>query len=275
MTGRLALGIALTACLCAQASAQEASPRRPVAVLEFRSGSPALGSIGERLAKILRDRTSLDVSDQTDARRRYGGDLEKAVAACAGAAPCIARIGRKLKVDEILLVGVADFGDVIVTLQRISAANGKVRARIAEALGSETAADAEALDGFLRRVMPKSDFLRYGTLRIRANVDGARVDVGGIRRGSTPVSPLRVAAPATYRIEVSKPGYIDFRASVAVPPDAEVQVRPVLERRGDNAWYEKWWVIALAGTVAAGAVTTAVIISFDEPTDVPVRVDDF
>jgi hypothetical protein len=247
--------------------------KRKVAVLEFRSGSEALQSVGSRVAQLLRKGTSLDVLDPTEARTQFGAKLDKVVVDCAGEPRCVAGIGRKLGADEVLLVGIAEFGDVILTLQRIAATNGEVEARIAEALAEDASADDEALDGFLRRVMPREDFLRYGVIRINANVDGAAVEIGGERRGVTPLQPVQVAAPATYKIDVTKPGYIDFSATVAVPPDAEVQVRPVLSRDGGGGWYTKWWVWAIAGTVVAGGITTAVIVTRDSPDDVPVSVE--
>jgi hypothetical protein len=128
--------------------------------------------------------------------------------------------------------------------------------------------------GYLGRVLPASDFRRYGVLKVVASQPGATVAVGGKVRGTTPLAPLRLAAPASYDILVRKPGFLDFRASVAVPPDAEVLVRPELDRRRpDPAWYQRWWVLALAGTVAASAVTVAIVISRDD--DVPVRVEPF
>ncbi len=246
--------------------------KRRVAVLEFRSGSEALPSIGERAAAILRKKTSLDVLDGNDSRTLFGAKLDKVVVDCAGEPGCIAGIGRKLEADEVLLVGIAEFGDTILTLQRIEATRGGVEARIAEALGEDTKADDEALEGFLRRVMPRDDFLRYGVIRINASVSGASVKISGKRRGVTPLPPIKLPAPATYRIDVSKRGYIDFSATVAVPPDAEVQVRPVLGR-DDDAWYTRWWVLAIAGTVVAGGVTAAVLVTRDSPDDVPVSVD--
>lgn len=260
---------AAAAVLSPTAAVAEGDSKRSVAVLEYRGGSDAVPQIGDRAADILRNKTSLRIVDADEARASKGGRVDAAIAKCGGQARCVAGVGRALKVDEVLLIGVSEFGDVILTLQRIDVAERKVLSRVAEALAPGEEPDEEALTDYLRRVLPKADFIRYGTIRIKANITGARVTIGGKHRGETPVEPQQVLAPASYEIAVDKAGYVGFRATVDVPPDAVVQVRPVLTLT-DNAWYKKWWVAAIAGTVVVGAVTVAVVATRSTPTDLPV-----
>jgi len=254
------------------ALAQKPNPKRKVAVLEFRKGSAALPSAAAISAKLLRKQTSLEVMDADDARKKYGSHLGRDVFACQGATRCIARIGRKLGASEVLLVGVSEFGDVILTLQRISARNGRVLTRIAEALAHDAEPTAKAMTRYLKRVMPKSDFIRYGVVRIKANVNDAEVFLGDHRKGVTPISPLRVRAPATYKIHLTKPGFVPFTASVDVPPEAVVKVEPTLVPRTTPAWYKRWWVAAIAGTIVVGAVAIGASSLQGPANDVPVRI---
>ena len=113
-----ALAAASLVLASAATAVAQPDPKRKIAVLEFRSGSAELSGIGERCATQLSRLTSLDVLDQKQARASYGGDLDGALVKCQGDAACVAQIGVKLGVDELLLVGVAEFGDVILTLQR-------------------------------------------------------------------------------------------------------------------------------------------------------------
>lgn len=267
-----AAGVLLTLLVAPVASARaEADNKRKVAVLEYRSGSSALPDVGPRLAAMLGEKTSLAVVDVAQARRQLGRDLDRKVARCAGAAKCIARIGKKLDVREILLVGVSRFGDEIITLQRIDVAKRRVITRIADAMAAGEEPDAEALLGYLQNVLPKSDFLRYGTLRVESETAGAVVEVNGEQRGETPLAPLRVRAPASYDIRVEKAGFNPFVAAVEVPPEGVVRVRASLVRRGGQPWYKRWWVVALAGGVVVGA-TAAVIATRDAPPDLPVTI---
>ncbi|WP_428261230.1 PEGA domain-containing protein [Haliangium sp.] len=245
-------------------------PRRAVAVLGFRAGADELPGIDQRLAAILRDKTSLEVLDVTDARRRFGNRLDGAVVDCAGDVACIARIGRRLRVADVLLVGVSRFGDVILTLQRIDVGGAEVDARIAEALAPDQAPDTDKLLTYLRRVMPDGDFLRYGVIRIQANIAGAEVIIGGTSRGRTPLDPVRLPAPASYDIRIASEGYVPFEASAAVPPDSEVLVRASLARQ-ESAWYKRWWVWTLVGVAAVAGGTTAYLLTRDD--DVPVVIE--
>lgn len=270
----LAALMVLLAAGAARAEEQaEADPRRAVAVLAFRAGASELPGIDRRVAELLRAKTSLAILDMDDARRRYGGALDGNVADCAGDHGCMAGIGRRLQADEVLLVGISRFGDVILTLQRIDVAQRSVRARIADALPPGAAPDADALLAYLRRVMPRSDFLRFGVIRIQASLRGAAVLVGGEPQGHTPIEPLRVRAPDRYDIRITKDGYVPFTAETTVPPDGEVVVRAVLSRR-EKPWYKRWWVWAAVGAAAVAGTTAAVLIMDDDRLSVGIRFGD-
>src|SRR5262249_1774289 len=215
---------------------------RSIAVLEFRGGSTAARGIGLRLAAILRQRTSHPILDADDARRIFGAKLDDAVARCGGEAGCIGVIGRKLGSDAVLVVGVSELGALILAFQLVDSVSGKVDTRVADSLPRAGEPDDAALEGYLKRLLPPADFVRWGTLRIEANVQGAEVTVGGSAKGKTPLAPIPVQAPQNVDLRVSKDGYLDFRARIDVTPDSTVEVRPVLALRPGSSWYEKWWV---------------------------------
>lgn len=235
------------------------------AILEFRAGSSALPGLGDRVAAEVAARTSRKVLGNDQARQRFGEGLDRAVVECAGESACIGAIGARLRVDEVLLVGISELGDVILTVQRVQSSDGAVTGRIAEALATDAAPSDADLLGYLERVLPAEDFVRFGTISIKVNVAGAEIWVGGKTRGHAPIEPLRVPAPSRYPIEIKKAGFATFRASVDVPPDAAVDVDAELVRPGTRGgpWYGKWWVVATAGVVVAGAVTTAVLLTRD------------
>ncbi len=245
--------------------------KRKVAVLEYRAGSSALPGIEGRVAALLRTKTSLTVIDADEARKGYGGKLDADIVDCAGEALCIARIGNKLGAREVLLVGISEFGDVILTLQRIDVGARDVTMRIAEALAEDAAPTDDELTAYVKRVLPESDFLRYGTIRVSANLAGAKVFLGDDAQGVTPIEAIVVRAPATYDLRLTKPGYVPFSAQVQVPPDGEVAVDARLTREGGaRPWYAHWYVAAIAGVVVAGGVGLGVYFAQDTPTSVPV-----
>jgi hypothetical protein len=256
---------AVAAVVMMPAAARAEDPRRSIAVLEFRSDSTALPQIGARFAGVLGTRTSLKVLGDDQARQRYGAGLDADVVACDGEARCIGAVGKKLGVAEIMLVGVSELGDVILTVQRIDSKSGKVDARLAEALAADSAPDDDTLAAYLERVLPAEDFVRFGTIGIKVNVAGADITVGGVPRGVSPIPDLRVPAPASYPIVVKKLGYQTFRAEVDVPPDANVKVNANLIKpgQGGGAWYSKWYVAAAAGVLVAGTATGIFLLSRD------------
>lgn len=247
--------------------------RRTVAVVEYRAGATGAPDLGMRLALILRNGTAHEIIDPDDARRIAGAKIDEQVARCGGEPECIAGLGRKLGADEVVLVGVSEFGDLILALQLVEAKNGRVVARVADSLPPDAEPDDDTLEGYLKRLLPPSDFLRYGTIRVKTNVKGASVAVNGKPTGKTPLDPIVLPAPSTVDVRVSKKGYVDFTARIDVLPEGSVEVNPVLQRRESGAWYGRWWVWAIAGVVVVGAVGTTVLLTQDEPDSVGVIVE--
>ncbi|HET9623082.1 MAG TPA: PEGA domain-containing protein [Kofleriaceae bacterium] len=255
--------IAILACATAARAEPEAAPapdaKRKVAVLEYRAGSSALPGIAGRVVDALTRQTSLAVLAPNQARAVYGDRLDQVLVKCAGEAGCIAKIGQKLGAAEVLLVGISELGDVILTMQRIDVAHHEVVGRIADSLAAGNVPSDDQLAGYTTRLLPPSDFLRFGVVDVVANLDGAAVTVGGAARGITPIAALRLQAPASYDIRVEKPGYLPFLTRVALPPDGELKVYAELARRGAGAaWYQHWYVLAAASAIVVGAGGAAI-----------------
>lgn len=250
------------AALAGAAAADPPDPdaRRKLVVLEYRSGSSGLPGIAKRVVGALGKQTSLQVLGPDQARAVYGDRIDQAVVKCAGEADCIARIGQKLGAADVVLVGVSELGDVILTMQRIAVASRSVSARIADSLAVGAAPTDAQVDAYLQKLLPPSDFLRFGTIDIVANIGGAAVTIGTERRGETPIQPLKLPAPASYEIRIEKAGFAPYKTKVALPPDGEIKVEANLSRPGAAAggWYTRWYVIGALGLVVAGAGGTAV-----------------
>ncbi|HWE26870.1 MAG TPA: hypothetical protein VHB97_02660, partial [Polyangia bacterium] len=137
-----------------------ADARKSVAVLEYRSGARGARDVGAKLAKLLRDTAALEVIDPQAARRRLGPRVDSEVARCGGEAMCIGAIGEQLGAQEVLLVGVSQFGDVIISLQRIDAKKGQAGARLAESLPPDSEVSDEQGLTWLRQLFPPEVFRR-------------------------------------------------------------------------------------------------------------------
>jgi hypothetical protein len=261
MTRALA-GIVLVAAVvmdCGVARADE--PRRSVAVLEYRAGARGGRDIGLRMAKQLRDLSSLQVIDLLEARRKLGPRVDAEVARCGGEARCVGAIGTQLGTDEVLLVGISQLGDLIVALQRIDARRGQAGARLAESLPPESEISDEQVVNWLKQLFPPETFRRYGSIVVEADQTGAQVTLNKEPAGKTPIkAPLKVRAPATYELKVAKSGYVPFEARIDVLPDGNLQVHAMLVRESrETPWYKRWYVwAAIGGALAAGGAATAI-----------------
>ena len=265
---RLAIGAAILAAAAALpgAARAEPNPKRKTMVLEYRSGSSALPGIAKRVVGAIGKQTSLEVLGPDQARVVYGDRLDQALVKCAGEAECVAKLGQKVGAAEVILVGVSELGDVILTMQRIDVASRAVSARIADSLADGATPSDAQVDGYLQRLLPPTDFMRFGVIDIVANLAGAAVTVGGERRGETPIQALKLPAPATYEIRVEKVGFQAYKTRVALPPDGEIKVEANLSRPGGSpAWYQRWYVVAGLGLVVAGAGGTAIYFATREP----------
>jgi hypothetical protein len=256
---RLALSSFLVLATMARLAHGDPDPRRKISVLEYRSRSSALPGIAGRVIETLAKQTSLQVLGQDQTRAVYGDHLDQVLAKCAGDAACVSKIGQKIGAAEVILVGISELGDVILTMQRIDVTAHEVSSRVADSLAAGQVPSDAQLAGYLSRLLPPSDFLRFGVIDIVANLTGAAVTVGNEARGVTPIEALKLHAPASYDIRVEKPGYVPFSTRVALPPDGEIKVFAQLSRRGgEAAWYQHWYVLAAAGLVVAGAGGTAI-----------------
>jgi uncharacterized protein (UPF0212 family) len=275
-------GLAIAACVlgvlgvlaAAGPARAEPNPKRKVVVLEYRSGSSALPGIARRIVGAIGKQTSINVLGPDQARAMYGDQLDQVLVKCAGEAECIAKLGQKLGAAEVILVGVSELGDVILTMQRINVASREVSARIADSLAEGSSPTDAQVDAYLQRLLPPTDYLRFGTIDIVANLAGAAVTIGTERRGETPIQPLKLPAPASYEIRVEKAGFSPYKTKVALPPDGEIKVEANLSRPGAApAWYQHWYVVAGLGLVVAGAGGTAIYFATRDVASGDGRID--
>ena len=240
--------------------AAHAEDKGTVAVLEYRAGVKGGREIGLRLARLLRETAALRVIDLEEARRKLP-KVDAEVAKCSGVALCVGAIGEQLGAQEVLLVGVSQFGDVIIAIQRIDSKRGEAGARLAESLPADKEISDEQALGWLRQLFPPETFRRFGSIAVDADQPGATVTLNGEPAGKTPLpAPAKVRAPATYKVRVEKSGFLPFQARVDVLPDANIGVHASLVRETRDApWYKRWYVwAAVGGVLAAGGAATAV-----------------
>jgi hypothetical protein len=263
-----ALVAAALVCSLVTPARADLDPKRKVVVIEYRAGSSALPTVVTQLVAEMAKQTSIQVLGPDQTKALYGEQLEQAIVRCAGEADCVAKIGAKVGAAEVVLVGISELGDVILTMQRINVRTHAVSARIADSLPANSQPSTDQLGYYLAKLLPPSDFLRFGVIAISANEPGAAVTVGGENRGVTPIDPLKLRAPAKYPIRIEKAGFVPFTTTVQLPPDSELKVDAELSPRGagGSAWYGKWYVITGA-VLLGGLVGGGIYFATREPPD--------
>ena len=256
-----ALGVAVPA-RSAEAEAPDA-PRRKVAVLEYRGGVDNAPDLANAIAAHLKRTAALDIVDLREARRR-NPSVDAEVARCTGEAACMAKAGRKIGVDEVLLVAMSQLGDLVINLQRIDLSTGRAAGAPLSTVLTSNTIDPDKLDEWLRRLYPPALFKLFGRITITANIEGALVKLNDKVMGETPLDkPLRVEAPKSYKVNLTREGRVPFAARIDVVPDATVEVNAELpELQQATPWYKRWYPWAILGAVVAGgAVGTALWVT--------------
>jgi PEGA domain len=265
-----ALAVLLIICGVAHA---DPDPKRKVIVLEYRASSSALPGIANQIVTTLSKQTSLELLGPDQTRATFGDHLEQVISKCVGEADCIAKIGAKVGASEVILVGISELGDVILTMQRIDVQAHVVRARVADSLANGVTPDEDQIAYYLAKILPPGDFMRFGVIDIISSQAGALVTVGGEKRGATPIKPLKLHAPATYTVRVEKDGFTPFTTKIALPPDGMLQVNANLSKKGGGtAWYAHWYVLTIGSILVAGVAGGGIYYATRPPpaTSVPV-----
>ncbi len=234
-----------------------------VAVLEYRNAVEHAGDLAGQVAQALGRNTSLKVLDPREGRQRLGPRLDAEVAACAGDVACLAGVGRRLGVREVLLAAVSQLGDVVVALQRVDVVRRAVIGRVADSLPAGQQVDEARVLGWLQQLYPPETFKRYGQIRVTTDVEGVQLYINAKPRGKTPLAPVQVLAPGNYRLLLERPRFLPFQAAVSVMPDTTVEVAAHLtpELRA-TPWYRRWYVWTAIGAGAVAAVSAGLAIYY-------------
>jgi len=191
---------------------------------------------------------------------------------CEGDDACLAALGRRLKVDQIVAGTLASLGqDYVVTLKMVDSATGKAVLRFSEPMSGQAEQLIEAVRVAAYRLLAPERL--KGDLQVLVTIPGAAIFVDGKRVGESPLrSALSQLEVREHQIRITHPDYLDFVKKVAVrfqkttlvqvtmqrprlaPPVREVAAvpGPPEVRDARTPWYSKWWFWTIVGAVAVG-----------------------
>lgn len=251
---------------------------KTVAIVEYRTGVSEQSDFLSRVTALMKEKTNLTIVTQTEARRRLGATLDADISNCKDNVQCFAKIGEKLKVNEIIVIGMTELGTVLISINRIIVKTGKVQGTADIDIPAGGRITKIQIFRLLNTLLPKDYFKRTGTLIVTSKITGATIKIAGKPAGETPAQPFKLPAPRSYAIEVLKDGYTSFKATVDLIPksvmklEAQLSLKAIAQK--PDRWYQKWWVWAIASGVLITAGTTTYFL-LQKPTSVPVEIQPY
>jgi hypothetical protein len=252
------------------------SPRSPVAVFRIEP----LGLDAERA-------TRLEALFRLELERLVRASLpskivvEKTVASdpalrgCTGEPECLAILGGKLGVKQVVTGNVGELGDAyIINLKLVDVATRAEVRRVSEPLkgNPDELIDTVRVAAY-RLFAPER--LR-GSVAILSDVSGGEVYLDGKPVGRTPLmAPLANLEIGMHKVRIVRPGYSEFQsdAEVRFQKTTQVVVRMVMvegpvprdpgrPRPAETPWYSTTWgyVGIGVGAVVVGAILGAILV---------------
>ncbi len=274
--------VALCVLLCtssaALAQAEETTPeedveRTLVAVLFLATG-PVDETLAENLTEVLlstvaaRGQYAIVGREQFSAAMGFGG--EEQTMACAEDPVCLGRIGTLVGAEEVILGALGQRGGrYLVSLSRIDVRRAHAVHRIFRSTPAEVMPLIEAVRTSAEELMAPPP----GSLRVTVNVEDAVIQVDGEVQEPDPDGIIRGLEPGTHELLVEAEGHAEvareFNVERGVTAELAVSLSPI-GAAAPTPWYRRWWVWTIVGVAVAGAgaATTAVLLTQDDPPEV-------
>jgi hypothetical protein len=229
---------------------------------------PAIGQqVTAKIAEALRERTKAEVISSDEIVSLLKHEKERAIlGACTDqeTESCLAELASALGADVIASARLSrlpgESGGLLLALSLVDARTASVLGRVSESWGGESI----MLLSLVRPVVDKllaGDTAPAGTLEIIGALDGSRILVDDVVRGTAPAGQMGGVAVGSHRVVVQKDGMRPWERWIVVERDGVTQVA-VQQVADDPPFYATWWFWTAGGaTVAAtGAVVAAVLL---------------
>jgi TolB-like protein len=234
--------------------------------LEALGLAPALASsLTEILSLELRKLDGFSVIRPSEVRAMLDYEATKQVVQCESDIECLLEIGGALGVQYLVGGAVGKLEDTwVIHLKLMDVEKADVVNRASESYRGQERELSTALRAVALDLVGRSE-KGEGSLLIESPAGDAMVTID-----SAPAAPLeRFQGPITlaagkHAIAIRADGYEPYQRDVFVEDRNLTKLSAELIEI-PTAWYEKWWVWTIVGAVAAGATTTAVLLSRDDP----------
>lgn len=177
---------------------------------------------------------------------------------------CVAEIGGALGVDRLVVGTVGKLnGTYTIALRLIDPLRVVVDNRVTEAFQGPEEQLLRAVRQAARQLLGVLD-PGAGSIAVSSPQTEAEVWVDSKLLGVLPMPPTDNFTSGRHAIRVSREGFLDWHSEIYVDPNETSAVYADLVE-APQAWYEHWWVWAIAGTVVVGAGTAAILATQSSP----------
>ncbi len=232
-------------------------PRVAVLILGTGGISTELAdNLTEVLIVNLSARGKVQVVGKEAVKSRLGG-TEKLVLRCINNKTCVGNVATSLALDFLIVGTLGKFEDQwLYNLYYLDASSAAEKKRVHKRVRGDVAALTQSLDAALAELLKPR--VKPGTLRVEANVAGAKVHLDDEFAGTVPLK-REALKPGPLKVRVEADGYYAAERTVQVQSGQTVVVRVELKRILPRVKTWKFHVAWAGVGVAAGSLVIAAV----------------
>lgn len=240
------------------------TPRDRIATFTVRGDGvrTPLIAFQERARRVIEAHMHAEIVSMREALSRGGASLNRRLAGCQADPKCYADlIGRTVDARYLLVITATHLDDLRLVGARLLDLEAQtiLGESIEEVPAGQT--DLDAVAARIRACIPAKRWEPFGSLVVDVPVEGAQVSLQGRLVGNTPLPEIGYLYPGTYRVEVSKPGFLPASTQVAIRQGIRARAQVRLQAPEEESGGSVWLWVGLGALVVAGAAATGVVLA--------------
>ena len=176
------------------------------------------------------------------------------------ATSCYAEIALALGAELMIEGAVTKLGtSVTMSASLIDAVSAKVESRASLEWTGPQEGLADVARALAQRLMVKEHERKPGALRFSSETPGSTITIDGRPYGVAPIGVVEGLTVGVHLVVVEQEDHRPLSRQFVVQHGRDTSVDIHLDAPEDGPIYAQWWFWAIAGTVAVGATTGAVV----------------
>lgn len=235
------------------------------AVLEFTvKGLPkeTQTTFSAAVAAEIGRRPGYSVISKADIDAMLGFDRQKQALGCDDVS-CLAEIGGALGVDKLVSGQVTQLGEgqTLISLQLLNTKRATVESRVSTKWEGTSSELLRVLEMLAQDLVLLPAERQVGAVQVVAAPKGAEVYVDNELKAVAPTSVAKDISLGVHTLRISSSGYDDLKTVVALKNGEILKIDGKLRELPSPPVYTRWWFWTIIGSVVAGGVVTAVILT--------------